>query len=197
MLDSPLRSLAELQSGNTSWVAFRAGQRLTEPSAPQAVFPGSFNPLHAGHRQLAHIAAARLATSVAFELALLNVDKDPLNPHEVMTRLTQFCPESVVLVTRSPTFVEKARLFPAATFIVGIDTLVRLVDPGYYPSAKRRDEALEEIVAQGCRFLVFGRLHRGQFLTLADLSLPPGLARICTGIAESEFRADLASRDLR
>jgi hypothetical protein len=197
MLDPPPDSLTDLLSGNTSWVAFRACQRLTKPSLPQAVFPGSFNPLHDGHRQLAQIAATRLATAVAFELAMLNVDKNRLTPREVLARLTQFSPASIVLVTRSPTFVEKTRLFPGATFIVGIDTLVRLVDPGYYPSAEDRDRALEEIVAQGCRFLVFGRLHRGQFLTLADLSLPPMLARICTGLAESEFRTDLASRDLR
>jgi hypothetical protein len=57
--------------------------------------------------------------------------------------------------------------------------------------------AIAEIVARGCRFLVFGRAVDGVFRTLADLRLPDTLACICREVPEREFRQDISSTDLR
>jgi hypothetical protein len=89
-------------------------------------------------------------------------------------------------------------LFPEATFIVGADTLVRIAEPRYYGGdAKRRDEAIAAIAARGCRFLVFGRVVDGQFMSLEDLALPAQLRALCCGVSPGEFREDVSSTDLR
>src|SRR5688572_28181013 len=67
---------------------------LTPGERPgRLLLPGSFNPLHAGHVELA-LAAAEVAglpeSEVAFELSVVNVDKPPLTVFEVERRVQQF-----------------------------------------------------------------------------------------------------------
>ncbi|MCE9605126.1 MAG: hypothetical protein K8U03_09530 [Planctomycetia bacterium] len=167
-------------------------------AAPRAVFPGSFHPLHAGHLRMAEIAAARLGCSVDFEFSIENVEKPPLDFEEMEDRSRQFDSRTRVWFTRAPRMVQKARLFPEATLVCGIDTLLRVADPRFTAGSEaERDRTLAEIEALGCRFLVFGRLCGDRFQTLADLDLPDTLRRICDGIDEPEFRADVSSTELR
>lgn len=103
-----------------------------------------------------------------------------------------------MLLTRAATFVEKARLAPGCTFVVGVDTLERIGDPRYYDcDAARRDEAIEQIAAQGCRFLVFGRSVGDRFQTSADAKVPAALRALCDDVPESDFRVDVSSTELR
>lgn len=165
---------------------------------PRAVFPGSFHPLHAGHIRMAEVAAERIGAPVDFEFSIENVEKPPLDFEEMEDRANQFEPQSRVWFTRAPRMVQKARLFPGATIICGIDTLLRVADPKFTAGSEaERDHTLAEIEALGCRFLVFGRLCHGTFQTLADLELPEILSRICDGIDEPEFREDVSSTELR
>ena len=151
---------------------------------------------------MAKIARELLGSRVALELSVFNVDKPPLDYLEVSHRLAQFSSDQTVWLTRAPTFVEKADLFPGATFIVGADTIVRIADPKYYggnPTA--RDAALAHIAGQRCRFLVFGRLMdngpSSQFRSLADLALPDALRSICREVPAAIFRDDVSSTALR
>ena len=92
--------------------------------------PGSFNPLHDGHKFLLE-EGKKLANTVngIYELCVYNVDKPPLERREIMKRLAQFdCP---VILTNTPTFVEKAEIFPGVSYSIGIDTALRLIDPIY------------------------------------------------------------------
>jgi hypothetical protein len=168
-----------------------------EPVAPGLVFSGAFNPLHAGHRRMAELAAARLGQPATLELSIINVDKPPLDFLEIDDRLRQLT-GLPILLTRAPTFVEKAANLPGSTFIVGADTLARIADPAYCAgSTERRDAAVAAIAAHGCRFLVFGRSVSNRFTTLASLELPPALRALCDEVPESEFRDDSSSTRLR
>ncbi|HEY1598732.1 MAG TPA: hypothetical protein VGG64_03975 [Pirellulales bacterium] len=169
------------------------------PSIParRAIFPGAFHPLHDGHRRMAQVAAEQLHTSIEWELSITNVDKPPLDFHEIRLRSAQIPPAAPLWLTRAPTFLEKARLFPDSTFIVGIDTAKRIAEPRYYHDAVECAAAITGIAAAGCRFLVFGRKTAEGFEMLADLSLPPGLREICEQVPAGTFREDISSTELR
>lgn len=164
----------------------------------RAVFPGEFNPLHVGHRRMAEIGSEVLGVPVEFEISITNVDKPPLDYHEVDRRLRQFSPDQTVLLSRAARFLEKSRLFPGAVFLVGVDTLRRIGDPRYYggdPVACRA--AIEQIASRGCRFLVFGRNMGTGFISVRDLDLPEVLLALCREVPAERFREDISSTALR
>src|SRR5262249_60517496 len=78
----------------------------------------------------------------------------PPPPADVRTRLAQFTGRARVELTRAPTFVEKSRLLPAVTFVVGADTAERLVATRYYGDEARMVAALKGIADRGCPVLV-------------------------------------------
>ena len=164
----------------------------------RALFSGAFNPIHVGHAEMVRVAAEILGTQVDYEISILNVDKPPLDYIEISERVSQFQAEDNIWLSRAPTFVEKARLFPGVTFVVGIDTLRRVAAPRYYLGSEAAClKAIEEIAGRGCRFLVFGRSIGGSFIRLGDLDLPTPLASICREIPESQFRQDVSSTEIR
>ena len=173
----------------------------TVPSGPRCLLPGSFNPVHEGHRRMLAAAAVRLgagtgaAAGAAFELAIVNPDKPPLSPEEAAARLTGFAGDETVWLTRAPTFPEKARIFPGATFAVGVDTIARVAEPRYYGGPEGLARAIA-LLGQ-CRFLVFGRRAGTAFETLESTVLPAALRALCNGVSEAEFRADISSTELR
>ena len=175
------------------------GRLHTGAVRPAVLLPGAVNPVHEGHRRM-RATAARLAGGVAaYELSVTNVDKPALTAEEVRRRLAQFTWHAPLCLTRAPTFVEKAILFPGVAFAVGADTAARIVSPRYYQdSDERMTEALESIRRQGCRFLVAGRADSsGRLLTVADIAIPPAHRDLFSAIPEDEFRVDLSSTELR
>ncbi len=147
---------------------------------------------------MAAVAAQQLACSVLHEISIVNADKPPLDFLEIDARLGQFSANEMVSLTRAATFVEKARLFPGATFVVGVDTIERIADPKYYGgNAAAPEQAARAIAERGCRFLVFGRLADGRFRSLADLQLPDPLRALCQAVPEADFRSDVSSTELR
>ena len=175
------------------------GQMMLSAPQPRVLFPGSFNPLHEGHVLLARAAEELRQQPLAFEISVTNVDKPPLSGETVRRRLAQFVWKSPVELTRAPTFVEKSRLFPGTTFVVGVDTAERLFGPKYYGDDEARMHmALKEIASSGASFLVAVRLDAGGRLrALADISVPRRYADLFTEIPEHRFRVDTSSSELR
>jgi hypothetical protein len=173
------------------------GQMREEFPTPGVLFPGAFNPLHAGHIELARTAARRLGVPVTFELSATNVDKPPLAEPELRQRLAQFAWRHPVIVSDAPTFAQKARLFPGCVFVIGADTLERLFAPRYYGGEEAMLAALSEIRSRGCRFLVAGRHYNGAYRPPDGFPILPAFRPLFDFIPEEDFRRDLSSTEIR
>ena len=161
------------------------------------LLPGSFNPIHDGHVELLKTAEELTGRSGAFELAVQNADKPPLDFISIEQRLQRIHTHPVWL-TNTPRFTDKAQLFPGAVFALGTDTLVRIGQlkfyQGYQPLLQA---ALQTFHDNKIRFLVFGRRQDNKFVHLDDLDIPDALRALCEGVDEDAFRADISSSELR
>jgi hypothetical protein len=204
--ERPLREMstpgafAEFLSGARPTICIEPdGRAKADTPRPKLLLPGSFNPLHHGHAGL--VAAARELTRIpaAYELSVVNADKPPIADDEIHRRISGFAWRAPLWLTRAPTFPEKARLFPGATFIVGADTAARIVDPRFYNGGESgRDAELADFCARDCRLLVAGRVDRsGTLMRLQDISIPAHLADLFSAIPEERFRMDVSSTQLR
>ena len=175
------------------------GQIMLSAPQPFVLFPGSFNPVHEGHVLLARLAEELRQQPLAFEISVTNVDKPPLAGETVRHRLAQFAWKSPVELTRAPTFLDKSRLFPRTTFVIGADTAERLVAPKYYGDDEvRMHVALEEIANSGGSFLVAVRIDAaGRVRALNDIPVPRRYADLFTEIPEHRFRVDTSSSEIR
>lgn len=198
----PPDPLGDTISGKRTWCMVHADGRVSEGPAPGLIVAGSFNPLHAGHVSLARVAQKRTGLQAVFEITVTNADKPQLPSCEVLRRLEPFGRLAGVAVSRLGTFEAKAAAWPGATFVIGIDTALRVVDPRFYGGTRQNlAHALTGLRESGCRFLVAGRAtETGRFRTVADLpdlSDIPAARDLFEPIPEKEFRLDLSSTDIR
>lgn len=205
------------------------------------IYSGSFNPLHVGHVEL--VIAALKANGwtkdmksngcphphppVVFEIPAFNADKPSIEREDLLKRIRQFdtlvnsdlrdagLVNIAVCVTSRPLFVNKTELFPNCTFVMGSDTLVRLLDPKYYASSRDNPNnkhqsfnnmlhALSTMKSRGCRFFVGGRVLSTGFQTLNSIlssypacNLPYQILEMFTGVEEADFRVDISSSGIR
>lgn len=162
------------------------------------LYPGSFNPLHEGHCQLAQVAGQLSGRAAALELSVYNVDKAPLDRADIDKRLAPLRGRFRAILTREPTFYGKASHFSAPHFAIGCDTAMRLVDGKYYDGGRAAMErALAELLDRGVCFWVAGRRMQSRYQTLDDVAVPAALGALFAPIAESAFRMDISSTEIR
>lgn len=163
---------------------------------PKLIFPGSFNPIHDGHRKMSKLAEDKVKEQAFFEICIQNADKPPLSYHQIASTLSQFTSGNWLL-TKAGKFSDKSKIFPEATFIIGADTLMRILDEKFYSSYKAMIEEFEIFNENNTRFLVFGRIFKKNFITLSDIDLPSNIADRFEGFGEDIFRDDISSTTLR
>jgi len=128
--------------------------------------------------------------TVFFEMSVTNADKPPLDPVEVERRVNLFTTlpsadmpkDRAVILTNAPLFSQKAEildnLIPGdsfdtdnsqsrgnnrkMSFVLGTDTMVRIINPKYYDSSREKMlAALVDMKEKGVHFIVGGRLEQG------------------------------------
>lgn len=193
----PTASLSRLVNGEAPLAVAADTADSAERLAANAagLMSGSFNPLHAGHRQLHAAAEAALGGPVLYELPIRNADKPPLDWLTIKRRCDQAF-DAPLLLSQAPTFVEKAAVFPNTVFVVGADTAVRILDARFYSRIEGgREAAFAELAAKECSFLVAGREQDGRFIRLSDLAVPAAWSNLFRELPE--FRRDCSSTELR
>lgn len=167
------------------------------------IFPGAFNPWHDGHERMAAKAHELTGWPVDLEVTVRNVDKPALNYTDLQDRLAGCVSASLhkpwmgcVHLSGTPTFVDKIRAFPGATFIVGWDTFKRIADPKY---AGNLPDVLNTLYQCGARFMVFHRVLNGKSSADEDIGfIPPGLLNLSRIIGPDEFTpSNTSSTDIR
>ncbi len=191
------------------------------------VFPGSFNPVHEGHISLAAMALQNETTEterplLVFELSVFNADKPPLSESEILRRLEVFREQQhifskynihdyAIVLTTEPYFFKKSIIFKGCKFVIGTDTMIRLLNPVYYNnSAENMISSLSSMSDRNCSFIVGGRLQQNRrhdtsesrFISCDDAmsditqhtKLSDVVIQMFHGIA---FRFDLSSTMLR
>lgn len=136
------------------------------------LFPGSFNPVHEGHRQLAKSTDFDLISSdikpscTVYEMSVSNVDKANISSEKIYQRLEEFTDSDFpVLITKTPMFIDKIQHFyleketEVNKFIIGFDTFERLFQPKYYNQETTIDAFIEKISEKNVAFFVAGRYN--------------------------------------
>lgn len=179
-----------------------------EQSTVRLLYPGSFRPLHWGHTELAleastfakslHSEHSAKAVILTFELSTTVADKGNVDEFDLRKRLEQFAARGLrVAVTSAKLFVEKARLFKNHGFVVGVDTVRRILNPQYYGSMSDMISALLEIRRNGCFFVVGGRKTADDWDEMEKVEVPMELSGMFFGIPAHKFRVDISSTELR
>jgi len=161
------------------------------------VFPGTFQPLHKGHLNIQKIAEETIGIPITFEISIFNIEKASLSYSEIEKILDQFRSGQNWVLTNAPRFDEKAAIFKQSTFILGMDTLLRLFDPKFYGSDQAMQSRLQVLIENDMRFMVFGRRIESHFMTLNDFLLPEAFKDRFIGISETEFREDISSSEIK
>ena len=90
-----------------------------------------------------------------------------------------------------PLFVDKASQRPGSTFVIGADTMQRMLDPKWGPAQL---EVLRELRNHFATFLVMGREVDGKFLICRDIPVPFPYSLLFRPL---EGRFDISSTELR
>lgn len=138
--------------------------RFTHANRNPVIFAGSFNPFHERHGEIAAKVHEITGKPVDLEVCVHNVDKPALNYTSLRERRVGL--ETLadkpwlgnIWFTSLPTFVEKAKQFPGATFVVGWDTFRRICDSKYGDLYK----VISAFQEYDTKFIVFHRIQDGK-----------------------------------
>jgi len=197
------RSRRELSESELRAMLYRrplfgpGGAREARTDASDLVlFPGSFDPCHDGHRMIVEAVERQHRRRVAYAVSADPIHKPGLRAVDLLDRIASIRSAgrqapSIVLTERDPLFIDKARRFPGAGIALGVDALLRMLDPAWGPDV---GQMLETFRTLGTTFYVVGRRVDGRWTTVADAPIPGGSRDLFKPV---DGRHDISSTELR
>lgn len=181
------------------------GTRRKPSERESAIYlPATLNPIHDGHRAMCRAAEDYYSPGVPGRIKAMYLvssaspHKGTLSVQDMlfkagMLRAERWRRESraVEFTHAEPLFLDKARKRPGSVFIIGADTMARMLDPQWGPSI---EPMLNEIKNLGVEFLVMGRVIDGKWTTCRDVKVPYLHQNLFTPI---EGRVDISSTAIR
>lgn len=135
--------------------------KLSEIKSQSIAFlPGTFNPPHQGHMGMATEWEKATYRDYVFWITANPPHKPSLTIPEMLRRRLSI-PYDVLFTRGTPLFLDKARLFPGSTFLIGADTMQRMLDPRWGPEI---EPMLRELIDLKIHFWVNRRWWDGQLL---------------------------------
>jgi nicotinic acid mononucleotide adenylyltransferase/nicotinamide mononucleotide (NMN) deamidase PncC len=169
---------------------FRAnGAREPAPEKLRLAFPGTFDPPHSGHLGMAVAVEALTGTRPVMWITAEPPHKPPVPFAELLRRARRLHGYDVLFSRGEPLYIDKARRYPGCAFLIGSDSLVRLLDPKWGLDVPA---LVKEFTELGTRFYVTSRVTDGTLLTLGDI--PDAPRHLCI---EVDGRWDVSSTELR
>lgn len=228
----PLQEICAGSCDQLTSITFLPGTSLVEKDLPAVaiknldfrgvILSGSFNPLHQGHvdlvraaQQLVKQRSGDAEIPIVFEIAVSNADKGVITSSTVMQRVGQFTGATglptgsslglwPVLVTNATLFSQKASLLKGCAFVIGADTVVRIVDKKYYGNDEHKMVlTLQQIARNDCFFVVAGRFDdkvENRYISAEEVlesCIPAVFQDLFIPLDESAFRSDLSSTQIR
>jgi nicotinic acid mononucleotide adenylyltransferase/nicotinamide mononucleotide (NMN) deamidase PncC len=147
------------------------------------IYPGAFNPPHPGHFQGSEAAMKQsyfntvleaqsrpesiTVSNLSFRELIFSttvnpVHKPALTAAEMLQRASMMKGYNFLLTEDDPLYLDKARKFPGAHFIMGADALKRTLDPNWGVNSL---DLARELIALESKFLVLGRLVDDKYQT--------------------------------
>ncbi len=160
------------------------------------LLPGSFNPFHHGHEQIAAMAREQTGKDVIFQITAHHPAKGVVPTQDLLARVAQLQFRwPVVLFDTEGLYAQKAARVPGMTMLIGADVVYGLQNLRYYNGDKaERRRLFDQLGALGTTFLVAGRAVDGYYETLGDIPVPGNVAHLFRPLGG---RIDISSTQLR
>ena len=173
--------------------------------------PATLNPIHDGHRAMCDAAEAELSPSgpgrikASYLVSSCSPHKGSLTVQEMLFKAGMLRAErwlgpsrSVEFTHDEPLFIDKARKRPGSVFLIGADTMQRMLEPQWYGSEETLDDVLRDMSNLKTKFMVMERMVDGKVLGCRDIEVKWPYGNIFepfggrVDISSSELREDAA-----
>lgn len=164
-------------------------------------YPGTFDPFHYGHANIGKAAKAKFVANYHFEPELIYSTcinpkhKAPPSHADLLKKISQMKGRNFLLTKDDALYVEKARANPGASFIVGADALLTMLNPKWGHDIPTMLELFYDLHIE---FYVVGRVVEGSFMSLEDVkNKHPEIRNYTWQFKNVEGRWDVSSAELR
>lgn len=159
-------------------------QKTSEPRGKEVYLPATLNPIHEGHRLMCKAAEELLSPAAGrikarYLVSSVSPHKGRLSVQDMlfkagMLRAERWVPGAdesriVEFTHDEPLFLDKAKKRPGSVFLIGADTMQRMLDPKWGVDV---DDLLRELKNLDTKFLVMDRLIDGKLTGCRDIKVP-------------------------